>query len=93
MSDEGDWRITSQESYMPGLALRWARWSTKDPAWQHDHCEFCWDEFPATLGNDDSHDWGWVTADGDRWVCDECFADFRSRFQWTVVDADAQSAP
>ena len=27
-----------------------------------------------------------VTADDDyHWVCEQCFADFRDRFNWTVV--------
>jgi hypothetical protein len=26
--------------------------------------------------------------DGYHWVCDECFQDFRDRFEWTVVELD-----
>jgi len=30
---------------------------------------------------------GYVT-EGDHWVCESCFADFREEFGWTVVDRD-----
>jgi hypothetical protein len=85
MHTDSDPRITDQESYMVGLAFRWAQWSTKDPRWDHDHCEFCWAKFPATPGEVNGHDEGWLTTDGDLWVCAQCFTDFTERFEWTVV--------
>lgn len=54
--------------------------------WDHDHCEFCWATFmvagassdPSTLAE------GYVTEKG-QWICDQCFADFRDEFDWSVA--------
>jgi hypothetical protein len=82
-----DWRLTGQESYLRGRALRFARWTSYRPGWDHDHCDFCFAEISGdTTGHADYNE-AWVTAtDGYTWVCPECFNDFRKRFRWHVVE-------
>jgi len=36
-----DWRRQGQERYLVGVTLKRMRWSSKTPAWDHDHCDFC----------------------------------------------------
>jgi hypothetical protein len=61
--------------------------------WDHDHCEFCGARFmdQATRREEEEEDSevlseGYVTveAECDRWICAECFADFKDEFAWTV---------
>lgn len=50
----------------------------------HAHCEFCWARFSEDMSDD--HREGYVTQDGDYWVCEECFCLFRSEFELTEED-------
>ena len=36
-----DWRLQGQEKYMHGEILHFCTWSSENPNWDHDHCEFC----------------------------------------------------
>jgi len=79
-----DPRLTNQQKYLTGATLTLKRWVQPRPGWDHDHCAFCaaklaGQEFPDAL-----HE-GYVTGNGDHWVCAACFADFRSTFQWQIV--------
>ena len=85
MSDTGDWCLMGQEGYLTGRSLRHAAWSTVRVDWDHDHCEFCSAKIWSRASGDDEFDRGYVTADNDHWICEQCFADFRDRFNWTVV--------
>jgi hypothetical protein len=86
MADE-DWRITNQEKTLAGRTFRWAAWTPYRPGWDHDHCEFCWEEFGAADSDHVKFSAGWVTADDNRsWVCPACMTDFRDRFRFTTVD-------
>ena len=79
--EKKDWRLTDQEEYLLKRTLYLRKWRAPSDGWDHDHCEFCgemFSEFPDTL-----HE-GYTTADGYYWICRQCFADFRERFQWTV---------
>ena len=85
MLEKEDWRLTDQEEYLLKKTLYLRKWRTPSAGWDHDHCEFCgetFSEFPDTL-----HE-GYTTADGYDWICKQCFADFKERFQWTVGPAD-----
>jgi hypothetical protein len=86
MVEESDWRLAGQEKYLFGKTLFRRPWSSppSNPAWDHDHCAFCWRKFLAASGLDECRE-GYTTADGYYWVCDECFQDFRERFQWRVA--------
>jgi hypothetical protein len=85
MADDSDWRLMGQEKYLQGVSLHHRRYRRplNNPDWDHDHCEFCWaklmvEDYPEVLHQ------GYCTQDEYYWICDECFRDFKSRFNWTV---------
>jgi hypothetical protein len=87
---KSDWRLTNQEKYLRGVALRLARFTVPAgrPDWDHEHCEFCWakivEEQRKREGNDLLIE-AYATEDRHHWVCPQCFEDFREMFQWRVV--------
>jgi hypothetical protein len=93
MSDSSDWRLQGQERFLKGVDLcrRAYRRYTKNPDWDHDHCSFCWAKFSVEDQPDAVHE-GYCTLDEYRWICDECFEDFKERFGWRVVPADQRDA-
>lgn len=83
MIEKDDWRLQGQDGYLSGVTLRWKKWKSPSATWNHDHCEFCWEKFselPETL-----HE-GYTTKDEKRWICPECFSDFKDMFQWILED-------
>ncbi len=79
-----DWRLTRQKEYLRGAVLRWSKWTPRNPENDHDHCEFCWakfmeDDLPEILR------FGYTTTDRYRWICQQCFEDFKDRFEWEVM--------
>ena len=85
MDETDDWRLAGQERYLSGVALEWADWQPPRPGWDHDHCEFCFAKFAGPELLDTLHA-GYTTPDRSRWVCKECFADFRERFGWRLAE-------
>lgn len=57
-----------------------------NPGNDHDHCEFCWSKF-LQLDGQGGLTKGYSTTDGYRWICDQCFNDFVSEFEWKVQNA------
>ena len=45
----------------------------------HEHCEFCWEKALT-----DKSCTFYCTEDMYYWVCEECFQDFQSKFNWQV---------
>lgn len=86
-ADEDDWRLSGQEGYLAGAALRWKSWSPRSQEWDHDHCVFCQAKF-AQLGVPDELHAGFTTTDDYHWICETCFGDFKERFQWTLATGD-----
>jgi hypothetical protein len=86
MIEPNDWRLRKQERYLRGAEIchRTYRSYSKNPHWDHDHCEFCWQEFMAVDAPDVVRS-GYSTLDGYYWICDECFDDFKDLFGWRVV--------
>ncbi len=86
MVDPRDWRLAGQEKYLKGVEIcrHPYRQYPKNPAWDHDHCSFCWAEFCLT-GCKEALREGWSTLDEYNWICDPCFADFKELFEWRVV--------
>jgi len=76
-----DWRRRGQERYLLGASFKRMAWSTKDPQWDHDHCEFRTRKF-ALAEIPDSLQEGYATPTLQHWVCPECFEDFREEFGW-----------
>jgi hypothetical protein len=82
MSAQGnDWRLQGQEKYLLGVELLWSRWIPSNPNNDHDHCEFCSAKFMAEGVPNALHE-GYTTATHYHWVCEQCYADFKERFQW-----------
>lgn len=80
-----DWRMMGQEDYLKGVTLSWSKYTAYTETWTHDHCEFCGAEFieedqPGTF------QFGYTTEDRYRWICEQCFGDFKDRFEWKVVE-------
>ena len=87
-NDFEDWRLQGQDKYLRGATLRWKKWWPYREGWDHDHCEFCQrkiSEYP------DDDEYGWVTEDNYRWVCDQCCENFREGFGWKLVRNEAES--
>jgi hypothetical protein len=83
-----DWRVQGQDQYLAGEFFEWRRWFADRPDSDHDHCAFCWVHFGNQVLSDDPDTQleGWVTADGQHWVCGDCFRDFRERFSFHTDD-------
>jgi hypothetical protein len=81
---DDDWRLIGQERFLYGVRLYWSKYSRRSETSDHDHCEFCGakfmvEDYPGVL-----HE-GYATEDRYRWVCRECYQDFKERFQWEEV--------
>jgi len=87
MVEKNDWRLTNQEDYLAGVTLvrRSYRQNAKNPEWDHDHCEFCFEKFSLDSSIDELRE-GYATLDDYRWICPSCFEDFKEMFKWNVVD-------
>jgi len=95
---KSDWRLTNQEQYLKDVSLRMSRFTVRagQPEWDHEHCEFCWAKIVEEKRKTDGDDLlieAYATEDGRRWVCPQCFSDFREMFQWTVVSPKEPSQP
>ncbi|MCP4806056.1 MAG: hypothetical protein GY913_19255 [Proteobacteria bacterium] len=77
-----DWRGQGQEAYLCGLVWRWSAFTPYRPEWEHDHCECCSIRLSKAAGDLQS---GFVAQDGYRWICKDCFDDFRDEIQATVA--------
>ena len=77
-----DWRLQGQEKYLKNATLRRKSWSQIPKGPDHDHCEFCWAKFAAESLIPDALHEGYATLDNYRWICPNCFEDFKDRFQW-----------
>jgi hypothetical protein len=67
--------------YLKGSRLLRSKWRPFDERRDHDHCEFCGDKF-----NETEIEAGYCTEDFDKWICEECFADFMETFEWVLVE-------
>ncbi|NNT73252.1 hypothetical protein HKT18_13590 [Flavobacterium sp. IMCC34852] len=76
-----DWRRQGQEKYLKGIKLELRDYFLYGEGWEHDHCEFCNDKFSL---NDVDLKKGYMSEDGYRWICIECFNDFKDEFSWQV---------
>mgnify|MGYP001546931930 CR=1 FL=1 len=77
-----DWRLQGQEKYLLGCKLTKQRYKPLRLEGDHDHCEFCFAKFSET--NKESEKEGFVTLDGYRWICNNCFNDFKDKFKWEI---------
>lgn len=76
-----DWRLTNQMKYLYQATLRYKKFIAHDSS-DHAHCEFCWKKFGE---GDESINAGYTTSDMYRWICPQCFDDFRELFGWKTA--------
>ena len=81
MPEMNDWSLCGQEGYLAGVTLTYQMWKPEDPKNDHDHCEFCWEKF---ANYDGCLHVGYSTPDRGYWICEDCFRDFKDRFQWRI---------
>lgn len=75
-----DWRLQGQENYLSGVDLYFKRYSDRRSKTDHDHCEFCFTKFSDAIP--DSLTQGYTTFDDYRWICEQCYTDFKADFKW-----------
>ena len=92
MREDNDWRLQGQGAYLKGVSLCWKKYARYSESWEHDHCEFCWAKFMEADYPDVLHE-GYATEDNYRWVCEQCFEDFKDLFGWEVMRAGGSDAP
>lgn len=81
---EEDWRLFGKGDYFKDMVLHWDKWVKPKPTWDHDHCEFCNDMFAEeSLIPEVLHE-GYTNENNYHWICKQCFADFKDRFNWIV---------
>ena len=85
MVEDSDWRLQGQERYLQSAVLLHRKWHTKNPKWDHDHCEFCWAKFMDKESPDVLRE-GYCTENSYHWICDKCFNDFKEKFGFVVKD-------
>lgn len=77
-----DWRLTGQEDYMLFAKLKEVIPSNyintlDNPEYFHEHCEFC-----MTKPEDNKEQKFYCTLDNYRWICEECYNDFKDKFKF-----------
>jgi hypothetical protein len=83
MIEKNDWRLTNQQNYLHGVILFWRKWTGPSERWDHDHCDFCWTKFMEVDSPEVLHE-GYTTQERDRWVCRDCYEDFKEMFAWKL---------
>lgn len=83
--EKDDWRLIGQEKYLVGVTLKYKRYSPPSEQWDHDHCEFCTKKFMQS-DQPDIEPEGYTTEKKGRWICKECFNDFKDLFSWEVIE-------
>ena len=78
-----DWRLQGQEKYLFGKTLIYKKYADRITITDHDHCEFCSDKFSDTIPNCLTE--GYTTTDNYRWICGNCYLDFKKDFEWTII--------
>lgn len=81
MVDKDDWRLCGQEEELMDARLVKKEYRMPSETWDHDHCVFCWDKFSER--EEDLHE-GYCVVGRNRWICQQCFCDFKDMFRWTV---------
>lgn len=82
MINSNDWRLQGQENYLMGAILFYKNYADRKTATDHDHCEFCGTKFSDTIP--DALKIGYTTRDDYRWICQQCFEDFKDMFEFKV---------
>lgn len=85
-----DWRLNGQEKYLlyaevievnPSEYI--SKYRTRSEF--HTHCEFCMNKVEENLQK--KH---YCTTDYYRWICNECFEDFKEMFNFSIADSSTK---
>lgn len=79
---QNDWRLTNQINYLYRATLIRTTFKNTESN-DHEHCEFCWRKFGENTGMLYT---GYCTIDRYRWICEQCFKDFKDQFEWQVIE-------
>lgn len=74
---------TDLEAWPKRVKLYPIGYKTYRKARDHGHCNFCMSKFSVLIL--DCLTEGWATEDDYRWICKDCFEDFKDYFKWQVV--------
>lgn len=82
MINESDWRLFREQiKYLYKKELIYHKYTPKFIVNDHDHCEFCMGKFGF---ENDSFHYGYSTEDNYTWICEQCYKDFKNRFEWIL---------
>ena len=82
--DINDWRYHGQEGYLLGVTLRQKKYAERITKTDHDHCLFCMAKFSDSIP--DTLTEGYATTDDYRWICADCYAEFKDDFKWLISE-------
>lgn len=88
MIEKDDWRLRGQEDYLQDVPLYFIPFQPISRKWDHEHCEFCWAKFYL---HEECLQEGYCTkaenGSGARWICSECYEDFKEMFGWKLMNS------
>ena len=76
-----DWRLQGQEEILSNKNLTYKKYCKISESNDHEHCAFCWKKFSEYEG--EMH-YGYTTLDNKYWICENCYNDFCSSFNWQI---------
>lgn len=76
-----DWRIIGQEGYLKNKHLHHRGFKRALCVEDYLQCEFCWSHFEEDV-------MAYFDPNGKVWICEECYQDFKSYFNWTVEEVE-----
>jgi hypothetical protein len=80
MIEKNDWRLTNQMNYLNKKQLLHIPYQIYREGWDHDHCDFCHETIDLNTKM------AYCTTDQYHWICESCFEDFKTMFQWEVKE-------
>ncbi|WP_195282745.1 hypothetical protein [Harryflintia acetispora] len=95
--DISDWRNRGQEEYLKGQTLIRKKFKSSLPKNStlvddpqsyndHEHCDFCFAKIVEDSDKDNGEfSEGYCTLDGNTWICENCYNDFKNEFNWKVI--------
>jgi len=85
MANKDDWRLRGQEEYMMNMSFVYKKFVPQEVGEDHTHCEFCWHKFMENAEEvKDASEHGYCSSEQEKWVCEECFEDFKQMFNWKI---------
>ena len=75
--------MVDYQQFMFGAHLKRSAYPVS-PLDDHEHCTMCGAKFSENL--DGIHE-GYVTTDGQHWVCNECLNDYKKEYGWVVENS------